>query len=173
MIPKNPCKHRIKEYCDLTERACVGTRVDKKTGSHTVDFWVECSCPNYKSIECSDISHSDKGHSLEKNTDIEIILFGPIEKQDQCNTGCVNDAVDLQADILHGFFQRRYGDKIRVKGIDIASETARDYPAVSRFIKNGVSHLVMINNEIKFQGGIDLEYLKQEIIKLGGEEIKS
>ena len=38
--------------------------------------------------------------------------------------------------------------------------------------KKGVSHVVMINDEVKFSGGVDLGALKQEIRKLGVREIK-
>jgi hypothetical protein len=173
MVRQQPCKHRKKEYCNFSGRPCFGAKRDEETEAYKVDFWAECTCPQYEASEdVAALIQKEPSQLSKERGDIVIRIFGPMEAGEQCSDDCVVETVDLQADILQRFFNRRYGDKVRVEGIDITSEIVGNYPAVGEYVKKGVSHVVMINDEVKFSGGVDLGALKQEIRKLGVREIK-
>ncbi len=166
---QQPCKHRDNENCELNGRPCYGAKRDE-TGAYKVDFWTERTCPNYVAVEAGGAKVGNP--QVATGGEVVVRIFGPADVKEGCGDDCVAETVELQADILRGFFKRRYGDKVRVDGFDIASEVVEEYPEVKEFIKKGASTVVMVNDEVKLVGGVDLEVLKQEIGKLGVEELR-
>lgn len=173
---QQPCKHRKKEYCKFSGRLCFGAQRDDETGEYKVDFWTERTCPTYEAPQDEKVliqkELSQSQPSMEE-AEVVIRIFGPMEVKEECGDDCVAETVDMQAEILQGFFNRRYGAKVRVEGIDIASEVVEDYPEVREYIEKGVPLVVMINDKVKFLDAVDLPALKQEIKKLGIQEVSS
>jgi hypothetical protein len=170
---QQPCKHRKEEYCSFSGRPCFGAKRDETTGTYRVDFWTERACPQYEASEdVKELIQKEAAQPPITDEGFVIKIFGPMDAGEQCGDDCVVETVDIQAEILQGFFNRRYGDKVRVEGVDITSEAVKDYPAVEEYVKKGASQVVMINDEVKFLGGVDLGALKQELKKLGVQEIK-
>lgn len=169
---QQPCKHRNKEHCKFSGRPCFGAKRNEETGEYTVDFWTERACPKYEASQDEKVLIQRKAPQPSREAGVVIRIFGPMEVTEECGDNCVAETVDLQAEILQGFFNRRYGAKVRVEGLDIASEAVEDYPEVGEYVKKGAPLVVMINDKVKFVGGVDLGVLKQEIEKLGVREIK-
>lgn len=167
---QQPCKHRSNENCLLMRRLCMGAEYDKEDKEYKVDYWTERTCPNYVAVEQVK-TEALKPKGPVRGREAVIRIFGPMEVEEQCGDDCVAETVELQADILRGFFKRRYGDKVRVEGIDIASLEVEDYPAVKEHVEKGAP-IVMINEEVKLVGEVDLEIIKHEIEKRGIKEIK-
>jgi len=170
---QQPCKHRNKEYCNFSGRPCFGAKCDEETGEYKVDFWTERTCPKYEASQDEKVLIQRKASQPSRAEEgVVIRIFGPMKVTEECGDNCVPETVDLQAEILQVFFNRRYGAKVRVEGLDIASEVVEDYPEVWEYAKKGVPLVVMINDKVKFLGGVDLGVLKQEIERLGVREIK-
>lgn len=167
-----PCRYRNDENCELMVRICYGAQLVQETGEYKVDFWTERTCPNYIAVETEKSEAEKTIRPVRAGDEVVIRIFGPMKVVEQCGDDCVAETVELQADILRGFFKRRYGDRVRVEGIDIASREVEDYPAVKEQVEKGAPVVVMINDEIKLVGDVDLGILKMEIEKLGLQEIK-
>lgn len=159
----HPCEHRHNENCLLMGRPCYGAKYDSDSKQYNIDPWIERSCPNYVSTGDEEIKPATP-----RNPDIVIRIFGPKGMENTCtDEDCVVETLDLDQEILQNLFNRIYGGKVAVEGIDITSEEVALFPEVKRLIDKGSKLVVMINDEIKFVGSIPLQLIKMEIEKLG------
>lgn len=164
-----PCRYRRNDDCRLMERPCYGARYDSAAREYRVDPWVERACPNYSAVE-EPGKPAKTGEPERAEAEVVIRIFGPKEVREPCG-GEVVETIDLDAEILQNLFKRKYGDKVRVEGIDIASEEALKYPEVKRLRRGGAELVVMINEEVKFIGSIPIPLIKREIEKRGVKKL--
>jgi Na+-translocating ferredoxin:NAD+ oxidoreductase RnfG subunit len=148
------------------ERPCFGARYDSVAKEYRVDPWIERACPTYAAVK-EEVREPQEAAKAE----VVIRIFGPAKVQEPCEEECVVETVDLDAEILQNLFKRKYGDKVRVEGIDIASEEASKYPEVKRLRQGGAQLVVMINDEVKFIGSIPIPLIKMEIEKRGVKKL--
>ncbi|MEK6977255.1 MAG: hypothetical protein AABX40_02490 [Candidatus Hydrothermarchaeota archaeon] len=162
-----PCKHRQGNNCEYTGRLCFGANYDEVAQGYVVDRWKESRCQTYE--ESGDrlpimpiLSKQEKASEAAPEGEALVKVFYVPEDGDE---------TAVEVEILGSLLKRRFVGRVLVEGIDLTATS--DYPEVAALIQETEARAVVtINGEVKAVGEISLPLIKQELVRLGIEEVK-